>query len=116
MGNMNKSTKYKQLRTKNWSFSKNDRKNQRLVNQDNRNRDKVNTLDLGHHSVNDVEKLLRFYIHKSIDNHDLPLRIITHNIVEKEIILRKIKDEMKLDIFITNEENMGCFTLIGQKK
>ena len=73
----------------------------------------INILDLKGVSLDRVEDLLMKYIQYCIKNRDLPIRVITHNIVEKIVLFKSvIKNLKKVEWVVFDINKCGSFTIV----
>lgn len=73
----------------------------------------LNILDLKGVSINKTEDLLITYIKYCVKNKDLPIRVITHNIVEKIVMLKRVIKRLKdVEWVVLDFSNCGSFTIV----
>ena len=57
--------------------------------------------------------LMKSHIQYRLRNNQTPFRIITHNVVDKIILLRDLCNEMNVRWGIVDTNNLGCYTIFG---
>ena len=73
----------------------------------------VNTLDLKGVSLNQTKDLLIKYIKYCVKNKDLPISVITHNIVDKIVMLKSVIENLKdVEWVVLDFSNCGSFTIV----
>lgn len=72
----------------------------------------VPTIDLKGIELGRIEETLDIFFKICQKNNDIPFRVITHNNVDKEIILRKMLKIFGFKSLILNNQNLGCVTIL----
>tara|TARA_Y100001963_G_scaffold127505_1_gene180930 strand:+ start:306 stop:623 length:318 start_codon:yes stop_codon:yes gene_type:complete len=73
------------------------------------------SLDLGGVPLKSTKGLIVSHIKYRIKRDDTPFRIITHNVVDKIILLRDVCNEMNVRWGTVDTNNLGCYTIMGLK-
>ena len=72
----------------------------------------VTTLDLTDMSVDKSEQILKKMIRYCIKNNEFPIRVITHNIVDKIQMFKKVISNMnQVESLVLDLSNVGSFTV-----
>ena len=73
----------------------------------------INILDLEGMSLNQTKDLLIKYIKYCVKNKELPVRVITHNIVEKIVLFKRVIENLKdVEWVVLDINNCGSFTIV----
>jgi len=73
----------------------------------------INILDLKGMSLNQTKDLLIKYIKYCVKNKELPVRVITHNIVEKIVLFKRVIENLKdVEWVVLDYSNCGSFTVV----
>ena len=73
----------------------------------------INILDLKGVSLNQTKDLLIKYIKYCVKNKELPVRVITHNIVEKIVLFKRVIENLKdVEWVVLDINNCGSFTIV----
>ena len=73
----------------------------------------INILDLEGMSLNQTKDLLIKYIKYCVKNKELPVRVITHNIVEKIVLFKRVIENLKdVEWVVLDYSNCGSFTVV----
>mgnify|MGYP006153082645 FL=1 len=73
----------------------------------------INILDLKGMSLNQTKDLLIKYIKYCVKNKELPVRVITHNIVEKIVLFKRVIENLKdVEWVVLDINNCGSFTIV----
>ena len=73
----------------------------------------INILDLKGMSLNQTKDLLIKYIKYCVKNKELPVRVITHNIVEKIVLFKRVIENLKdVEWVVLDYSNCGSFTIV----
>ena len=73
----------------------------------------INILDLKGWSLDRTEDLLMKYIEYCVKNKELPIRVITHNIVEKIVLFKGVIENLKdVEWVVLDINNCGSFTIV----
>jgi hypothetical protein len=73
----------------------------------------INILDLKGWSLDRIEDLLIKYIKFCVKNKELPVRVITHNIVEKIMLFKRVIENLKdVEWVVLDINNCGSFTIV----
>ena len=73
----------------------------------------INILDLKGWSLDRIEDLLIKYIKYCVKNKELPIRVITHNIVEKIVLFHRVIENLKdVEWVVLDYSNCGSFTVV----
>ena len=73
----------------------------------------INILDLKGMSLNQTKDLLIKYIKYCVKNKELPVRVITHNIVEKIMLFKRVIENLKdVEWVVLDINNCGSFTIV----
>ncbi len=74
----------------------------------------IPVLDLLGVPLSSTKGLMKCHILYRLRNNQTPFRIITHNVVDKIILLRDLCNEMNLRWGIVDTNNLGCYTIFGE--
>ena len=73
----------------------------------------INILDLKGVSLNQTKDLLIKYIKYCVKNKELPIRVITHNIVDKIVLFKRVIENLKdVEWVVLDINNCGSFTIV----